>query len=215
MLLALLSIFASCRKTDEAPVDDSVTTNLNVVNATVDTLNYYLNGTRINNTSSIYPYGSSGYVGVVVGEQIFQFKKYRNASVLFDLPLALDTNKRYSVYVAGSTAGDTFTSIDTLKADTLNRAMLRFVNATPTAGTVDVMVGDTVKFNVRAYKSVSVFLPVGPGLKRIRVYQSGSTTAIADTTRLITGRRVYTLFTKGDLKGTGGCKFGTALFVNQ
>jgi len=52
------------------------TTGLNVTNASTDTLNYYLNGTRVNNASSIYPLGSSGYIGVAVGQQNYQFKKF-------------------------------------------------------------------------------------------------------------------------------------------
>lgn len=216
-VLLAVAVAACSKKLDEAP-PRAVTTNLNVVNATTDTLNYYLNGNRVNRLSSIYPFGSSGYLGVAVGEQNYEFRKYQRSNVLFSLPMSLDSGKVYSLYVAGEAADNTFMGLDTLIADDAKspRAMVRFVNASPDAGSLDVRVGDTVRFNVRPYKSISVFLPVGPGLKRIRMYHSGnSTTPLVDTNRVMNGSRIYTLFSRGSVTGTGGKKFGTGLFVNR
>ena len=217
-LLLLLTVLAfglaSCKKTDDASATVQ-TTGLNVVNASSDTLNYYLNGTRINNASSIYPLGSSGYLQVAIGEQNYAFKRPRSSEVLMSLPLALDSGKTYSLYVAGRSPDLTFSTIDTLAVDTGRRAMIRFVNASPDAGTLDVMVGDTVNFKVRAFKTATVFLPVNAGEKHIRVYQSGSATAKIDETRTLIGGRVYTLFTKGKLNGAGSAALGTGLIVNR
>jgi hypothetical protein len=210
--------FAACKVGDDTvPQSESLTTTLNVVNATTDTLNYYLNGSRVNTTSALYPFGYTGYLSVKYADQNYQFKRLGNADVLFNLPLALDTNKIYSLFVAGQTADDTFTSIDTLVSDTASRPKIRFVNASPGSGDLDVRVGegDTINLKVRAYKSTSVFLPIGPGVKHIRVFRAGSSIAIADTSRTLTAGRIYTLFAKGTLTGTGGKKFGTGLVVNK
>ena len=214
LLIAVLAFgWVSCKKTDDPPAA-MPTTPLNVVNASSDTLNYYLNGTRINNESSIYPLGSSGYVGVAAGEQNYSFKKLRSPEVLMSFPLALDTGKTYSLYIAGRSADLTFSTIDTVKADQASHAMIRFVNASPDAGTLDVMVGDTVNFKVRAFKTTTVFLPVNAGEKHIRIYQTGSATAKIDETRTLLAGRLYTLFTKGTLNGAGTAALGTGLVVN-
>jgi len=217
LIILLLALgFTACKKNNDAPsAEDTLAANLNVVNTTTDTLNYYLNGSRVNTTSSLYPFGSSGYVGVKIGEQNYQFKRLGNADVLFNLPLALDTNKSYSLYVSGRSAEQSFTSLDTIASDSLSRVKIRFVNASPDAGNLDVSFNDTLKFSVRPYKSISVFLPVTVGEKHIKVFKSGTTTAISDTTRTFTASRVYTLFAKGSLTGTGGAKFGTGLVVNR
>jgi hypothetical protein len=216
LLMAILAFgLASCKKTGDASPAAVQNTNLNVTNASTDTLNYYLNGTRVNNASYIYPLGSSGYLGVAVGQQNYQFKSLRSPVVLMSLALALDSGKTYSLYVAGRSADLTFSTIDTLVADTGNLATIRFVNASPDAGNLDVMVGDTVNFKSRAFKTSTVFLPVIPGDKRIRIYQSGSSTPKIDETRTLIAGRVYTLFTKGSLKGTGTAALSTGIVVNK
>lgn len=216
MVLVLALGLASCKVNDDVPsVESSLTTSLNVISTTTDTLNLYVNGSRVNTLSSLYPFGNTGYLTVKYGAQDYQFKRYRSADVLFNLPLTLDTSKLYSVFIAGRQAEDTFTIVDTLKADTGRRAVLRFVNASPGSGDLDVTIGDTLKFKARAYKSASVFIPIGVGLKHVKVFKSGSSTAISDTTRTMLAGRVYTLFAKGALAGTGGAKFGTGLVVNK
>jgi hypothetical protein len=205
---------ASCKKKDDAPPAVK-TTNLNVINASADTLNYYLNGTRVNTASSVYPLGSSGYIGVAVGQQNYEFKRPRSPVVLMSLPISLDLGKTYSLYVAGRSADQTFSTIDTLAVDTGNLARIRFVNASPDAGTLDVMVGDTVNFKARAFKTSTVFLPVIAGNKHIRIYQSGTHALKIDETLLLIAGRAYTLFTKGRLSGTGTAALGTGLVVNR
>ncbi|MBD1364176.1 DUF4397 domain-containing protein [Mucilaginibacter sp. ZT4R22] len=216
LILALLALgLSSCKVGDDTvPASSTLTTTLNVVNATTDTLNYYLNGSRVNTTSSLYPFGYTGYIPVKYADQNYQFKRLGSSDVLFNLPLALDTNKIYSVYIAGEAADDTFTTRDTLVSDTAGRAKIRFVNASPGSGDLDVKI-DSLNFKLRAYKSTSVFLPIGVGIKHVQVFRAGTTTAIADTTRTLTAGRMYTLFAKGKLAGTGGLKFGTGLVVNK
>jgi hypothetical protein len=215
LVFAIATGISSCKKNDDIPADqDNRTANLNVINASADTLNYYINGTRINNNSSLYPLGSSGYIGVPVGEKTYQFKKAGNPNVLFTLPLKLDSGLVYSVFVAGQTDTEAFTAIDTLTT-VADKAVVRFVNASPDAGNLDAAVGDTVKFNTRAFKTTTVFLPVGPGLKRIRIYQAGSSTALIDETRIMQAGRIYTLFTKGRSGGSGTAKFATGLITNR
>ncbi|RFZ82075.1 DUF4397 domain-containing protein [Mucilaginibacter terrenus] len=212
----MVFVIASCKKNDDAPSQESsLTTSVNVINASADTLNLYSNGSRINTTSSIYPLGSAGYLTVKFGEREYQFKKYGKSEVLFTQTLTLDTSKVYSLFITNQVDKPIFTTLDTLVADTSGRAKIRFVNASPDAGNLDVLIGDTVNFKVRAYQSASVFLPVSTGLKRIRVFKSGSTIPLSDTTRTLVGSRLYTLFSKGLLTGTGGNRFGTGLIVNR
>lgn len=216
LVVIVLSLgFVSCKKGDDT-LSTSVTrtTTLNVVNATTDTLNYYLNGSRVNTTSSLYPFGYTGYLDVNYADQKYQFKHLGNTDVLFNLVLALDTNKVYSLFVAGRAEEHTFTTLDTLISDTNGKAKIRFVNASPDAGNLDVLI-DSLKLNMRPYKSATVFVPIGVGIKHVQIFQSGSTTAISDSTRTFVTGRVYTLFSRGSITGTGGQKFGTGLVVNR
>ncbi|OOQ60977.1 hypothetical protein BC343_21215 [Mucilaginibacter pedocola] len=206
----------SCKKGDDSvPTSSTLTTSLNVVNTTTDTLNFYLNGSRVNTTSSLYPFGYTGYLPVPFEDQNYQFKRPRSSDVLFNLQLALDTNKVYSVYIAGENADDTFTTRDTLIADTASRPKIRFVNASPGSGNLNVVINDTLRFSTRAYKTTTVFIPISAGIKHVQIYNTGSTVALSDTSRTFIAGRQYTLFAKGRITGTGGQKFGTGLVVNR
>jgi hypothetical protein len=205
---------SSCKNNDNVfkPV---VSSFLNVVNATGDTLNYFINGTRQNNASSMFPGGYTLYLPVPAGTQNYQFKKSGSPIVLFGLPLTLKDSTYNSLYITGETAGGAFHIVDTLLVDTaLNMCTIRFVNASPDAGNLNVTVGDTVNFKNRPFKSCSAFAATGSGRKEVKIYQTGNNTAKVDTTITFQPNKAYTLFSKGLLNGTGNSKFNVGVIRN-
>jgi hypothetical protein len=205
----------SCKNNDNVfpPVK---LTGITIINAGPDTLNFYLNGTRQNNTSSIYPAGSSGLLLVPSGSQNYQFKKAGQPNLLFSVPLNLSFNTFNSVYLTGESADKAFETIDTIpRIDTAAFSAVRFVNAAPDAGNLNVTVGDTVNFKSRAFKSSSIFLLTGPGQKEVKIYLPGVAIPKIDTTIMLQPTLSYTLFAKGLLNGTGNSKFGLGILVNQ
>ncbi|HEY5328149.1 MAG TPA: DUF4397 domain-containing protein [Mucilaginibacter sp.] len=212
LLIAALGGFCSCKNNDEvfAP---KVITNINVVNASADTLNFYLNGTRQTNTSSLYPGGQSYYIKVPAGQQNYQFKKAGGFTDLFSMPLNLKDSTNNSLYITGESANDAFYTQDII--DTLtNFSTVRFVNAAPDAGNLDMTVGDTLSFTGKPFKSSSAFLSVGSGKKVVKIYQTGATMPIKDTTITLQPNRAYTLFAKGLLNGKGNAAFGVGTVIN-
>jgi len=201
----------SCKNNDEVFKTIS-TVQLNVVNASADTLNYYLNGTRQNNSSSLFPGGQTLYLTEPAGTQTYQFKKAGASSILFGVPLTL-TGLANTLYVTGESAGQAFSTIDTLIVDSALVAV-RFVNASPDAGNLSVTVGDTVKFRSRAYKTSSVFLPTGSGQKEVKVYLTGSSTPMIDTTITMNPFSGYTLFSRGLVNGKGNSAFKLGIALN-
>jgi hypothetical protein len=212
---------AACKKNNDAPVVSTSIDSLNVVNATADTINYYLNGTRLNNNSNLYPSGSSGYYQVPGGSQAFQVKKLfnpvtGNTQSLFNITLPLEPHHYYSLFVAGETSAEAFTTLDTLRQDTItNQCYVRFVNASPGAGSYDFAVGDTLKFTSKAFKTASGFTSIGvSGFKPVALYQSGSATALIKTTYPLIAGLSYTFYTQGKPGGTGSSALGLSVTVN-
>src|SRR5579872_2712888 len=212
---------SACKKNNDAPVVSTAIDSLNVVNATADTINYYLNGTRLNNNSNLYPSGSSGYYQVPAGSQAYQVKKIFNPAnsvvqTLFNLSLPLDAHHYYSLFVAGETADQAFTTIDTLQQDTTtNQCYVRFVNASSDTGSLDFAVGDTLKFTNKAFKSSSGFVSVGVTAKKpIALYQSGSSTPLISTTYSLIAGQSYTFYARGKLSGTGNSALGISVTLN-
>ncbi len=206
----------SCKKGNGDVLATVQTTNLNVVNASADTLNFYDDGTRVNNGSNLYPDGSLGYQAVTAGAQSYQFKKAGSPNTLVDISLTLDVStlavqKLYSIFIAGETADKVIFTRDTLVSDT--GARVRFVNASPITGTLDVTIGNTFNYKKLAFKSATGFIHVNSGKNTLTIYQSGSTTPLAQGTLTLNGSTSYTLFTRGQLNGTGNSAFAARILT--
>jgi hypothetical protein len=215
-LVGVVMGLASCKNNDEVfpPV---VSSFINVVNASTDTLNFYVNGTRKNNNSSLYPMGQSYYLTVPAGTQNYQFKKAGSPDVLFSLPLNLKDSLNYSLYVYGESANKTFYTIDSLRTYTAypDTTQIRFVNVSPDAGNLTVTVNDTLNFKSRAFKTSSVFLFTDAGQKEVKVYLDGAATPKIDTTVTVQAGGIYTIFSKGLLNGKGSAVFDVGLVTNH
>jgi hypothetical protein len=213
-VFALSGLF-SCKNNDEvfAP---KVSAFINVVNASADTLNFYLNGTRQNNTSSLYPGGQSLYITVPDGEQNYQFKKAGGFNVLFNVPLNLQDSTNTSLYIYGESAGQAFTTNDALLSYTAHpdTTQIRFVNVSPDAGSLNVTVGDTLSFMSQAFKSSTAFALIGGGQKEVKITQVGAVSALKDTTIVFQPGGIYTLISKGLLNGKGNAAFGVGVIIN-
>jgi hypothetical protein len=217
LFFAVILFAESCKNNDEV-FPSVLPSYLNVVNASADTLNFYLNGTRQNNTSDLYPVSESLYETIPAGSENIQFKKSGTFNVLFSVPLKLIDSTNYSLYVTGTSASGAFSSIDTLDTVSFYTSLytrIRFVNASPNTGNLDVYVGDTVNFKSRSYKTSSVFELTGAGNKLVTIYPAGSTTnPLVDTLITFEPAYIYTLYSKGQVNGKGGLAFDVGVAIN-
>jgi len=189
---------------------------VNVVNASADTLNFYLNGTRQNNTSSLFPLGQTYYLTFPAGKEDIQFKKAGAFGVLFSYQVTLQDSVNYSLYVTNESASGAFSTADYLDTVGINTGVnfgLRFVNASPNAGTLNVSVDSTTYPNA-AFKSSSSFLLYGSGPKEVKVFEGASATAAIDTTIIFQPGHLYTVYSKGLLSGKGNSVFDVGVATN-
>jgi hypothetical protein len=218
LFVAVLTVMASCKNNDEV-FRKVVTTGLNIVNASADTLNFYLNGTRLNSTSSLFPLGQTYYLPVASGSQNFSFKKAGSPNTLFNLPLTLQDSVNNSVYVTGETAAGTFHTVDFLDITGIDSGKIackiRFVNASPDAGNLNVTIGDTVSFSSVFFKTTEAFQLTGPTSKKeVKVYLPGVTKAKVDTLITVQAGYMYTVYSKGLINGTGNAAFNIGIALN-
>lgn len=222
IIAAAASCLASCKKNaNDKPDAASDVSSLNVINATFNDVNVYQNGNRINQTSTYYPGGTLGYLGVRSGTQNYAAKINGTSNELFSLPLTLSKDSIYSFYVAGGTTDQVFKTTDVLASDTgaSPMAKIRLVNASADGGNfvlhfeskVNNVTFDTVKLRDVGFKTTSEFLLVKPGIHNMALYANGELTAVAKDTVLLTGGRVYTYYGFGN-KTTG---LGTGVFTNR
>ena len=224
LFFAAIACLMSCKNKDIVPATP-LTTALNVVNASADTVKYYINGTRQDNTADLFFGGQTGYLSVISGTQNYKFSKATgNFATLFSESFTLDTAQNYSLFVAGTTADKAFLLTDPLAyastilaADTVDTlvtpSVIRFVNASPDAGDLNVTVGvgDTVNFTNCKFGTQTSFVTFTSGAKEIKVFTNSGATLSIDTTITFQAEQIYTLFTKGMLNGKGTSLFSVTL----
>jgi hypothetical protein len=205
-LMVMAVAIWSCNKNDL--VDTTATnSNLNVINAVTDirAIDIYLNGTRQNVNSAIYLYNASGYLGLTTGEQQYQFKSDTDRTVLIDTKLNLATkDSSYTVVLNGQQNKSTINAIfiaDHFPKAVTGKAMVRFVQASPGTSSYDVFVGDTLSFKNNAYKAVTTFQSVNPGIKTVRVNAAGAGTNIVSGPFTLLAGSYYTFYTTGVVGG--------------
>jgi hypothetical protein len=225
VLLAIVFIIglSACKKNDDAP---AVVTQirLNVVNASVDTFNFYLNGGRKNTTSTIVPGTITGYYYVPSGQQSYQVKEPFNTTTntiqtLFSITLPADTNLFRSLFITDATAVDAFVTDDipngTSKTDT---CYIRFVNASPGSGGLDMALGNTTQFSNIPFKKAGDFVyaditlgaSTTSGLIPLKVFAHGSTTPLVIDSVSLNAGSSYTFYSQGKV-GTSGFSVGNIL----
>lgn len=227
LFLVVITGFLSCKDKD-LPPPVGAKDSLNVINATADTIKFFINGTRQNNFSPIFIGGATGYVPVLAGEQSYRFSKSNEGfPTLFTTTFNLELHHYYSIFVGGETANLAFKIIDPLDSllnviatDTTTttnvNAFVRYVNATPGTDKFDVTVGggDTVNLKGYAFGTWSTFKPFISGTKHVRVYLNSSGALQLDTPIIFTAGIGYTLFTHGQLAGKGGNAFAVGVIPN-
>jgi hypothetical protein len=217
----------SCKNNDNVfPVTQ--TTSLTIVNATTDTLNYYINGIRQNNTSSLFPGGALVNQSAPAGFANYQFKKSGNANVLFSKALTLkyDSSANYTIgnsfFVYGELPSQNFVILnDTLFNSTAaNTATIRVANLSTDAGTIQVSITNntlatTIAFNEITFGEPSIFKSISSGLNEVKVYLLNNSVAQIDTIISIQPNTVNTIFTKGLLKSGNNSLFSLGAIVNK
>lgn len=228
-LLALLSIvfilgLSSCKKNNDAPVSTK-RDSLMMINASADTVNLYLNGTRLNNNSDLSPGIAAGYYSAPFGAQAFQVKKKFNpitsiVQPLFTVTYPADGHPYHSLFIVDETQANAFFTVDTL-AFVVDSATcyVRFVNASTDAGNLDFTANGT-KFSNQAFKTGSGFKQVAVSTSTdtpavINVYHTGQTTPIIKESYQLISGQAYTFWTQGKLNGTGNLIFSLGAAVNS
>ncbi|MEO3404392.1 DUF4397 domain-containing protein [Mucilaginibacter sp. CAU 1740] len=217
MIASVACCLAACKKnTNDKPDAASDVSSLNVINATFNDVNVYVNGNRINQTSTFYPGGTLGYLSVKSGIQNYSAKINGTSNELFSIPMTLSKDSVYSFYVAGTAANQVFKTTDVLVSDTGSSPMakIRVVNASPDGGNFSMHfygTADTTKFASVAFKASTDFILVKPGVHNMAIYANGDLTdVVRDTVELASGR-VYTYYGFGN-KTT---RLGTGVFTNK
>ena len=191
-----------------------------MINASADTFNIYLNGTRKNSTSTILPGFSTGYYPVPAGQLSCQIKKPFNTATntmqtLFSITIPADKHPYHTLFVTDENVNDAIVTVDDFPADTLNKmCLIRLVNSSPGSTGLDMSYADTIRFSNILFKKAGDFILISTvsgasasGLIPLKIFNNGSATPLLIDSVSLSEKTAYTIYTLGT-PGSAGFSIG-------
>jgi hypothetical protein len=125
----------------------------------------------------------------------------------------------YSVFATGTVADlKPLVLVDDLRSPARGKAHVRFVHLSPNAPAVDVALagGGAVVFGNKAFREYTAFTPLDAGTYDLEVRVAGTNTVALPLPGVtLQAGKIYTVYAKGLLGGTGAQALGAGVIVNS
>jgi Domain of unknown function (DUF4397) len=217
-VLALGSAIAftsACKKDD--PVADKA--NVLVVHASPNApgVDLLVDNKKVNSAALAFP-ANTGYLSVDAGKRNVKVNAAGTSTSVINADLTLVKDKSYSVFAVDSLAKISAVVFeDNLAAPAAGKAHVRFIHLSPNAPKVDVALdGGAVVFGGVAFKEGVDFKPLAAGAYDLEVRVAGTQTVALNLPPItLQAGKIYTVFAKGFLGGTGAQALGAEIIVNK
>jgi Domain of unknown function (DUF4397) len=218
------SVLVSCKKDkkdDPAPTPEPVQTYAKVLvthaSPNAPGVDLLIDNTKVNTAALTYP-NNTGYLQVKSGARNIKVNVTNTTDTRITANVTLETDKNYSIFAIDSVSKlSAIVLVDDLTAPAAGKAHVRFVHLSPNAPAVDVaLTGGAVVFGNKSFKQETPFTPLTAGPYNLEVRAAGTTTAVLTLpTITLTAGKIYTVFAKGFLGGTGAQALGAEIIVNN
>ncbi|MDQ3050686.1 MAG: DUF4397 domain-containing protein [Bacteroidota bacterium] len=213
--------FASCKDDDDDMDTGPVATyaGLMVTHASPDGpgVDLLVDNVKINNAALNYP-GNTPYIPVTSGNRNIKINVGGTTTTVINQTLPLAANKSYSVFAIDSVSVISALAIeDNLANPAAGKAHIRFIHLSPDAPAVDVALdGGAIVFGDYTFKEYSDFTPLDAGTYDLEVRVAGTSTVALDIDPIVlSAGKIYTVFAKGFLGGSGSQALGAQIIINK
>lgn len=216
VLFAGLAMVSSCSKDEET----KTYSNVLVTHASPDApgVDLLVDGSKQNSAALSFP-SNTGYLKVESGSRNVKVNVSGTSTTVINADLALEKDKNYSVFAIDSVSKiSALVLTDDLTAPASGKAHVRFVHLSPNAPAVDVAVASSgaVVFGNKAFKEYTAFTPLDAGTYNLDVRVAGTNTvALVLPAITLESGKIYTVFAKGFLGGSGAQALGAEIIVNK
>jgi hypothetical protein len=158
------------------------------------------------------------YLSLRSGERRVRVNVAGTSTTVIDATVELERRRNYTVFAANQVADlEPLVLQDDLSRPASGTAHVRFVHLSPNAPAVDVAIqGGPVVFGNRAFKEYTPFTPVPAGTYDLEVRVAGTSTVALPLPGIqLREGRIYTVFAKGLLGGSGAQALGAGVIVNN
>lgn len=221
--LGALSMFvASCDKDDDDT--ESPQARVMVIHASPNApaVDVRVNG-AVALTNVSFPSNSS-YTSVDAGSTNVKVSPAGTTTYVIDANVDLQANMSYSVFAVDSVSKvKAAVVMDNLTAPAAGKSHVRFFHFSPNAPAVDIAVtGGPVLFSNRAFNDQTTtaaaanFTPLDAGTYNLEVRLAGTNTVVLPLPNItLTQGKIYTVFAKGFVGGTGAQALGAQIIANN
>jgi hypothetical protein len=215
-LAALATAFTSCDKTEEPVVTKA---KVMVVHASPDApgVDLLVDNTKQNSAALTFGNNTS-YLDVTSGTRNIKVNVAGTTNSVIAADVQFTENKNYTIFAVDSVAKIApLVLTDDVTAPAAGKAHVRFVHLSPNAPAVDVAVtGGSVLFPNTAFKGSTAFSPLAAGTYNLEVRVAGTTTVALPLPNItLTAGKIYTVYAKGFLGGTGAQALGAGIIANN
>jgi len=161
---------------------------------------------------------NTAYLSVAAGTRNVKVNVSGTTNTVIDASLPVTGDANYTVFASDVVANiGAFVLTDDLTAPAAGKAHVRFVHLSPDAPAVDVAVkGGPVLFANKSFKQYTAFTPVAAGTYDLEVRLAGTTTVALPLNDIaLQAGKIYTVFAKGLLSGSGDKALGAQIIVNN
>jgi len=163
--------------------------------------------------------GNTTYLKVDAGTRNVKVNVAGTSTSVINADLQLAANTNYTVFAVDSVSNiSTVVLTDDLTAPASGKAHVRFVHLSPNAPAVNITLTDgTIVFGNRAFKQSTDFTPLDAGTYDLQVRDAATNSAVVLSLNNIalTAGKIYTVFAKGCLGGSGSQALGAQIIENN
>jgi hypothetical protein len=216
VLMSSAVLFTSCKK--EEDVHEHA--NVMVVHASPDApgVDLLVDDVKKNSAALNFP-NNTGYLELEAGTRNLKVNVAGTTTTVINADVPFTKDMSYSVFAVDSVSViSAIVLTDDLTTPAAGKAHVRFVHLSPDAPAVDVAVASTgdVVFGNKAFKEYTAFTPLDAGAYNLDVRVAGTTTvALVLPTITLEAGKIYTVYAKGFLGGSGAQALGAEIIVNK
>lgn len=216
-LMTATLVISSCKE-DEEPMSNKAKVLVTHASPDAPGVDLLVDNNKVNSAALNFP-NNTGYLEVEAGTRNVKVNVSGTSTTVINANLDLTKDMNYTVFAVDSVSKISAVVLaDDLTAPAAGKAHVRFVHLSPNAPAVDVAVASSgaVVFGNKAFKESTAFTPLDAGSYNLDVRVAGtSTVALTLPTITLEAGKIYTVFAKGFLGGSGTQALGAEIIVNK
>lgn len=210
--------FTACSDDDPVTPNPVPTAKVMVIHASPDAPGVdLLVDNAVAGTNLTFP-NNTGYLEVKAGTRNVKVNVTGTQTTVIGADLNIMANTAYSAFAVNTVANlEPIILVDNLASPASGKAHVRFIHLSPDAPAVDITLSNgTVVFGNVAFKGSVDFTPLDAGTYPLQVRVAGTSTVALDLGNItLQAGKIYTVFARGLLSGTGAQALGAAIIVNN